>query len=116
MLALEVSAAISISFAARWSKARSNFRIAELAYSLSGILFDHHAQRLQRLEGQPLVAADVVDLVVVGKRHEVLGIGRILVARVEVDVALAAARASSYFLALCRLKACMISARRAYSV
>ena len=46
---------------------------------------DHLAQPLQRLEGQPLVAADVVDLVVIGQGKKVFGIGRILIAGIIVD-------------------------------
>src|SRR6056297_4195779 len=53
-----------------------------------GMLLDHATERLQRLEGQPLIAADVVDLVVVAEREEIFGIGRVLVGGIEVDEAL----------------------------
>ena len=52
------------------------------------ILLDHRAQRLKRLKGQALIAADIVDLVVIGQRQKIAGIGRILGPRIGVEVAL----------------------------
>ena len=52
------------------------------------IPLDHLAQRLQRLKGQPLIAPDLVDLIVIAERQKILRIGRILVGRVEIDEAL----------------------------
>ena len=52
------------------------------------VALDHLAQGLQRLEGQALVAADGVDLVVIAEREQVLRIGCIVVARVEVEESL----------------------------
>ena len=52
------------------------------------VLLDHRAQRLERLEGQALIAADIVDLVVIGQRQKIAGIGRILGPRIGVEVAL----------------------------
>jgi hypothetical protein len=53
-----------------------------------GIALDHLAQRLQRLKGDALVAADLVDLVVVAQGQKVLRIGRIFLAGVEIEIAL----------------------------
>ena len=52
------------------------------------ILLDHGAQRLQRLEGQALIAANLVNLIVIGQRHKILGIGCIFIAGIEVEIAL----------------------------
>ena len=53
-----------------------------------GIALDHRAQCLQRLEGQALVAAHIVDLVIVAERQQILGIGGVFVGGIEIDVAL----------------------------
>ena len=53
-----------------------------------GIKLDHLAHALQRLEGQPLIASDLVDLVVIGQRQQILGIGRVFVCRIVVQKAL----------------------------
>ena len=73
---------------ARWSKARVEAQDRVLGVFAVGVALDHQAQRLQRLEGDTLVAADLVDLVVIAERDEVLRIGGIFLAGVEVEVAL----------------------------
>src|SRR6056297_1671167 len=49
------------------------------------VALDHLAQGLQGLECQPLIAADLIDLVVVAQRQQVLRIGRIAIGGIEID-------------------------------
>ena len=49
--------------------------------------------RLQRLKGQPLIAADLVNLVIVAQRQKILRICRVFVGRIKVDIALSGAAA-----------------------
>ncbi len=44
-----------------------------------GILLDHVAQRLQREEGQALIAANLVNLIIIGQREEIFRVSGILV-------------------------------------
>ena len=53
-----------------------------------GVLLDQRAQRLQRLEGKPLIAPDLVNLVVVAERQQVLGVCGVFVGRIEINIAL----------------------------
>src|SRR6056297_1117581 len=49
------------------------------------VTLDHLAQGLQGLECQPLIAADLIDLVVVAQRQQVLRIGCIAIGGIEID-------------------------------
>ena len=49
------------------------------------VVFDHPAQRLQRLKRQPLVTANFVDLIIIAQRQKILRIGRIIIGRIKID-------------------------------
>ena len=53
-----------------------------------GVKLDHLAKLLQGLECQPLVPTDLVNLVIITQRQQVLGIGGIVIRRVEINIAL----------------------------
>ncbi len=50
-----------------------------------GVAFDHGAQGLQRLEGQPLIATHFIDLVIIAQRQEILRIGGIIFGGIEIN-------------------------------
>ena len=86
MAAFQIVAADLHFLAGKVVEGQVDFQLGVTGEIAIGIAADNLAQRLQRLLGLRLVAADTDDVVVIGLRDQMLGVGRILVGRIQVEI------------------------------